>query len=81
MTANYDSGWRKAYRPSDPRHAYRRRLRADADNLLQKALVLAEYTIRHNDKVSAWVHYFNHAPPGRNAEFYGSFHSSDLCTS
>ena len=78
MTANYADGWQQAYRPSDPRHAYRLRLRADAVNLLQKALVSAEYAIRHNDDINAWVYYFNHAPPGRNAEFYGSYHSSDL---
>jgi para-nitrobenzyl esterase len=41
-------------------------------------LISAQYAKAHNASTNAFVYYFNNAPPGRNSEFYGSFHSADL---
>jgi len=73
-----DDGWQAAYEPEGPRQSYHLRLRADADNLLQKAVVSTEYALNHNEDINAWVYYFDNPPPGRNSEFYGSWHSADL---
>jgi para-nitrobenzyl esterase len=78
MQKTYGEGWKTAYKASDPTHAYRLQLRSRADNLLQTALISAQYAINHNDNSRAYVYYFDNPPPGRNAEFYGSFHSADL---
>jgi para-nitrobenzyl esterase len=78
MQKTYGEGWKAAYKASDPTHAYRLQLRSRADNLLQTALISAQYAINHNDNTRAYVYYFDNPPPGRNAEFYGSFHSADL---
>lgn len=74
----YDDAWKKVYRPSDPQDAYRKSLRAKADYNLQGYLLSAEIAKRRNKNSNIYTFYFNHAPPGRNTEFYGSFHSSDL---
>jgi para-nitrobenzyl esterase len=74
----YDDTWKKVYRPSDPQDAYRKSLRAKADYNLQGYLLSAEIAKRRNKDFNVYTFYFNHAPPGRNTEFYGSFHSSDL---
>lgn len=74
----YDDAWKKVYRPSDPQDAYRKSLRARADYNLQGYLLSAEIAKRRNKNSNIYTFYFNHAPPGRNTEFYGSFHSSDL---
>lgn len=74
----YGEGWQDAYEPSDPTDAYRLALRAEADYRLQGALVSAEIAKARNPDSNVFAYYFNHTPPGRNAEFYGSFHSSDL---
>jgi para-nitrobenzyl esterase len=78
MKGLYGEGWEQAYRASDSRQAYRLSLRSAADNLLQTALISAQYAKAHNARTNTFVYYFNHTPPGRNAEFYGSFHSADL---
>lgn len=74
----YDDAWKAVYRPSDDLEAYRMSLRAKSDFNFQKYLVSAEYAKAHNKDFNIYTYYFNHAPPGRNSEFYGSFHSSDL---
>lgn len=74
----YDDDWKKVYRPSDPQDAYRKSLRARADYNLQGYLLSAEIAKRRNRDFNIYTYYFNNAPPGRNSEFYGSFHSSDL---
>jgi len=74
----YDDDWKQVYRPSDPRDAYRMSLRAKSDYNLQGYLLSAEIAKAQNKNFNIYAFYFNHAPPGRNAEFYGSFHSSDL---
>jgi para-nitrobenzyl esterase len=74
----YDDTWKTVYRPSDPQDAYRKSLRAKADYNLQGYLLSAEIAKRRNKNSNIYTFYFNHALPGRNSEFYGSFHSSDL---
>ncbi|WP_430245174.1 carboxylesterase/lipase family protein [Neorhizobium sp. DAR64861/K0K2] len=74
----YDDAWKDVYRPSDPRDAYRKSLRARADYNLQGYILSAEIAKSRNKNFNIYTFYFNHAPPGRNSEFYGSFHSSDL---
>lgn len=78
LEKTYGEEGTQAYQASDPTHAYRLRLRADADNLLQTALVSAEHAKASSKDFNAFVYYFDNPPPGRNAEFYGSFHSADL---
>ncbi|MGV1836000.1 carboxylesterase/lipase family protein [Rhizobium rhizogenes] len=78
QTIGYDDAWKEVYRPSNDQDAYRLWLRARADYNLQNFIVSAEYAKAHNKDFNVYTFYFNHAPPGRNSEFYGSFHSSDL---
>jgi para-nitrobenzyl esterase len=68
----------EVYEPSDPQEAYRMRLRADTDLEFQKALISAQYAKANNEDADVYAYYFNHVPPGRNSEFYGAYHSSDL---
>jgi para-nitrobenzyl esterase len=74
----YDDSWKTVYRPSGDLEAYRMSLRAKSDYFLQDYLVSAEYAKAHNTKLNIYSYYFNTSPPGRNSEFYGAFHSSDL---
>jgi para-nitrobenzyl esterase len=74
----YGDGWKNIYRPSDPRDAYRKSLRARTDYNLQGFILSAEIAKARNKDLNVYTFYFNHAPPGRDSEFYGSFHSSDL---
>lgn len=77
MTKVYGDTYKNVYMPSDPQNAYRLNLRANADNRFQSALISAQYAKANNDS-NVFAFYFNHALPGRNAEFYGSGHSSEL---
>jgi para-nitrobenzyl esterase len=72
------NAYAEVYAPSDPQEAYRMRLRADTDLEFQKALISAQYAKANNEDVDVYAYYFNHVPPGRNSEFYGAYHSSDL---
>ncbi|NTJ11610.1 carboxylesterase family protein [Rhizobium lusitanum] len=74
----YSEDWRKVYRPSDPRQAYRMSLRARSDNALQNYLLSAGLGKERNTDFNVYAYYFSHVPPGRDSEFYGSYHSSDL---
>lgn len=79
MTKSYgDAPWQAVYPGGDPQHAYRQSLRAGADETLAEAMVSARYVLAHNPNAKAFVYHFDNAPPGRNSEFYGSWHSSDL---
>ncbi|HOO34294.1 MAG TPA: carboxylesterase family protein [Thermotogota bacterium] len=78
MENSYGEGYKTVYRPSDERDAYRLFLRSSSDRCLQQFVLSSEYAKSHNDDLNIYVYYFNHTPPGRNAEFYGSFHSSEL---
>lgn len=74
----YDDAWKQVYRPSSPLEAYRMSLRAKSDYNLQAYILSAEIAKKRNSDFNIYTYYFNNAPPGRNSEFYGSFHSSDL---
>jgi para-nitrobenzyl esterase len=74
----YDDAWKQVYRPSSPLEAYRMSLRAKSDYNLQAYILSAETAKKRNKDFNIYAYYFNNAPPGRNSEFYGSFHSSDL---
>jgi para-nitrobenzyl esterase len=78
MQDTYGDGWRGAYEASDPRQAYRLMLRSKADAYHAIAELSAQVASNHNERSRAYVYYFNHRLPGRDEEFYGSFHSSDL---
>ena len=78
MQKTYGDGWKSAYEASDPRHAYRLMLRSKADNTHELAIVSAQYMANHNERSNVYAYYFNQRLPGRDDEFYGSFHSSDL---
>jgi para-nitrobenzyl esterase len=77
-TLGYDDAWKQVYRPSNPLEAYRMSLRAKSDYNLQAYILSAETAKKRNKDFNIYAYYFNNAPPGRNSEFYGSFHSSDL---
>jgi para-nitrobenzyl esterase len=78
METTYGAGWNAAYAASDPTHAYRLMLRSKADRAHAVATVSAQYIATHNPHSNVYVYYFNQRLPGRNDEFYGSFHSADL---
>lgn len=77
MEERYGPDWKTAYPAGDPRQAYRLQLRAGADEVMAEAMISGRYAKSHN-KNNVWVYYFDNGPPGRDEEFYGSFHSSDL---
>lgn len=78
MQDTYGDGWKAAYEAGDPRQAYRLMLRSKADNTHAIAIVSAQYAATHNERNRVYAYYFNHRLPGRDDEFYGSFHSADL---
>jgi para-nitrobenzyl esterase len=78
MQKTYGSDYKKVYRPTNDLEAYRMYLRSMSDNTLQKYILSAEYSKAHNNDMNVYSYYFNHTPPGRNSDFYGSFHSSEL---
>ncbi|WP_172328906.1 carboxylesterase/lipase family protein [Mangrovicoccus sp. HB161399] len=78
MSKVYGDGYADVYRASDPSHAYRLKLRAEADYRFASVLLSTQAAKARNSEGNVFAYYFNHAPPGRNAEFYGSYHSSDL---
>ncbi|PHD64279.1 carboxylesterase family protein [Bacillus toyonensis] len=78
MKATYGEDYTKAYHPSNIAEAYDLFLRSESDRLHQVNLLSAEYAKAHNKKLHVYTYYFNHVPPGRNSQFYGSYHSSEL---
>ena len=78
MKEKYGVGYKEVYNPTNELEAYRLSLRSESDYAFQKYILSAEYVMTNNNQSNAYVYYFNHLPPGRNAEFYGAFHSSDL---
>lgn len=73
-----NDNYKAVYQPSDAQEAYRMWLRANNDYEFQRGLISAQYAKAHNSDNKVFSYYFNHAPPGRNSEFYGAYHSSDL---
>lgn len=78
METTYGRGWNGAYAAADPTQAYRLMLRSKADRAHALAMVSAQYIATHNPHSHVYAYYFNQHLPGRNDEFYGSFHSADL---
>ncbi len=78
MGETYGKSYVKSYKPSDPVEAYDLFLRSQSDMRFQRYMVSTLYAKVHNEDTNIYNYYFNHAPPGRNSEFYGSYHSSDL---
>jgi para-nitrobenzyl esterase len=74
----YGDAWQDVYEWDDPTQGYRLQLRSEADYRFQATLISAEYAASHNDDTNVYAYYFNHTPPGHDAEFYGAYHSSDL---
>jgi para-nitrobenzyl esterase len=74
----YGDGWQSAYEASDPQQAYRLALCSKADNAHALAMVSTQHIANHNDEARVYAYYFDHRQRGRNDDFYGSFHSSDL---
>ena len=77
---------RSIYNPKSAKEAYRMNLRSGSDSNFAKYRISAQYGKTHNEDHNAYVYYFDHdlAPHdpeivgGRDEEFYGSFHSSEL---
>ncbi|KXY68846.1 hypothetical protein AT270_28705 [Bacillus cereus] len=78
MQTIYGKEYAKAYSPVSTTDAYNLFLRAESDQSHQRNLLSAEYSKAHNKNLHVYTYYFNHAPPGRNSQFYGSYHSSEL---
>lgn len=78
MKKTYGDDYATGYAPASETEAYRLNLRSMSDSAFQKYLLSAEYVKAHNAGGKAYVYYFNHTLPGRNQDFYGSFHSSEL---
>jgi beta-glucosidase-like glycosyl hydrolase/carboxylesterase type B len=74
----YGSKGLKAYNPESEKEAYKMNLRIMSDLAFQKYIISAKYAKENNENMNAYVYYFNHFPPGRNSDFYGAFHSSEL---
>jgi para-nitrobenzyl esterase len=58
--------------------AYRQHLKAQADLLLEQNRIAGALLKASNPASKVYVFYFDHAAPGRDREYYGSWHSSDL---
>ena len=67
-----------AYQPDAELEAYRMYLAAYADQTFQSYLVSCELAQQHNDDVNIYAYLFDQEPPGRDADFYGAWHSADL---
>lgn len=64
-----------AYTPTD---AYRQHLKVQADMYLEQNRIAGSLLKEKNPKSKVFVYYFDHPTPGRDREYYGSWHSSDL---
>lgn len=73
----YGDHYKTAYAPADEQEAYRMQLRSKSDMALGRYLVSAMYANKHND-TNVYTYYFSQKLPGRNEDFYGAFHSSEL---
>jgi para-nitrobenzyl esterase len=66
------------YPASTERDAYRQHLKAQADLLLEQNRIAGSLLTARNPASKVYVYYFDHPTPGRDREFYGAWHSSDL---
>ena len=60
------------------RDAYRQHLKAQADLLLEQNRIAGTLLTARNPASKVYVYYFDHPTPGRDREYYGAWHSSDL---
>jgi para-nitrobenzyl esterase len=75
----YDQySFEKLYPASTPLDAYRQHLKAQADLLLEQNRIAGSLLTARNPASKVYVFYFNHPTPGRDREYYGAWHSSDL---
>lgn len=68
----------KLYPASTKLDAYRQHLKAQADLLLEQNRIAGPLLTARNPASRVYVFYFDRPPPGRDREFYGAWHSSDL---
>ena len=66
------------YPASTERDAYRQHLKAQADLLLEQNRIAGAILTARNPSSKVYVYYFDHPTPGRDREYYGAWHSSDL---
>lgn len=71
-------GFERLYPAATPRDAWRQHMKAGADLLLEQNRIAGSVLRQRNPSSKVYVFYFDHAPPGRDREYYGSWHSSDL---
>lgn len=67
-----------AYQPDSELEANRLWLTARADQTFQNYLLSAELAQKSNEQAHIYTYLFDHEPPGRDADYYGAWHSSDL---
>jgi para-nitrobenzyl esterase len=68
----------KLYPAATERDAYRQHLKAQADLLLEQNRIAGSLLTARNPASKVYVYYFDHPAPGRDREYYGAWHSSDL---
>jgi para-nitrobenzyl esterase len=68
----------KLYPAFNTRDAYRQHLKAQADILLEQNRIAGSLLTAKNPASKVYVFYFDHPTPGRDREYYGAWHSSDL---
>ena len=67
-----------AYRPDSELEAHRMSLAARADQVFQGYLLSAQLAQKNNEDITLYAYLFDQEPPGRNADYYGAWHSADL---
>jgi para-nitrobenzyl esterase len=68
----------KLYPVRNRSDAYLQHRKAQADLLLEQDRIAGSLLKARNPGSKVYVFYFDHATPGRDREYYGSWHSSDL---
>jgi para-nitrobenzyl esterase len=76
MYASYS--FEKLYPAYTSRDGYRQHLKAQADLLLEQNRIAGSLLTARNPGSKVYVYYFDHPTPGRDREYYGAWHSSDL---
>ncbi len=72
------SAFEKLYPASTKLDTYRQHLKAQADLLLEQNRIAGSILKAKNPGSKVFVYYFDHPTPGRDREYYGAWHSSDL---
>ncbi len=62
---------------NDPAMAAKHNWRVISDNMLELNRVTSSYIMAHNNS-NVYTYYFDNPPPGRDSDFYGSYHSAEL---